>query len=95
MDEAEPVGESLGVLTLLFRPVEGADSAVTVRFMAAWRGSAVVVLILEDFLVRKSNSDGSGVILQRAGRCGGKSIDREDFSRRDGRGEWLSNRPMR
>jgi hypothetical protein len=53
VDEADPVGESFGVLTLLFLLVEGADSAVTVRFIAAWRGSAVVVLILAVLLVEK------------------------------------------
>lgn len=35
VDEAEAVGESFGVLALLFLLVEGAESAVTVRLMAA------------------------------------------------------------
>ena len=49
VDDAEPVGESSGVLALELREVDGTESTVFNLFVAALCGRAVV-LILEDVL---------------------------------------------
>ena len=45
MDDADPVGDSSGVLATELAVVEGVDSAVMLRLKPARRGRAVVLIV--------------------------------------------------